>query len=45
MWAPRKAGLRRERGIVERLAAMRDLPGVLSADLVYHRVLPSSPGD
>jgi nitrate reductase NapD len=34
-----------ERGIVERLAAMRDLPGVLSADLVYHRVLPSSPGD
>ena len=36
-----------ESGIVERLAALRKLPGVLSADLVFHRVepLPSSSGD
>jgi nitrate reductase NapD len=27
-----------EGGIVERLVAMRDLPGVLSAVLVYHQV-------
>jgi periplasmic nitrate reductase NapD len=27
-----------EGGIVDRLAAMRDLPGVLSAVLVFHRV-------
>jgi nitrate reductase NapD len=36
-----------EGGIVRHLAALRDLPGVLSADLVFHRVLPppTSSGD
>jgi nitrate reductase NapD len=35
-----------EHGIVERLAAMRDLPGVLSTVLVFHRIepLPSDDG-
>jgi nitrate reductase NapD len=34
-----------EQGIVDRLGAMRDLPGVLSTVLVFHRVepLPSEP--
>lgn len=27
-------------GILERLTAIRDLPGVLAAHLVFHRILP-----
>ena len=32
-----------EHGIVERLADMRDLPGVLSAVLVFHQIERSPP--